>query len=111
MEERPSPPGAIDLIDTGPRLRASLGADLGLSAAGPLRAALLEVLAHGKPIEIDARAVARISTPCVQVLLAAAASARGCGQAFVLTEASDAFIAGFSDLGLFPALMSWHETS
>jgi hypothetical protein len=41
------------------------------------------------------------------VLLAAGKTAEAGGGRIELAQASDAFVAAFSDLGLFAALMSW----
>jgi anti-anti-sigma regulatory factor len=56
---------------------------------------------------LDAAQVDRLSTPCIQVLLAAGKSAEAGAGRIQLAQASDAFVAAFSDLGLFAALMSW----
>jgi len=75
--------------------------------ASPLRDGLQKALKRGKPIVLDAAQVDRLSTPCIQVLLAAGKSAEAAAGRIVLAQASDAFVAAFSDLGLFANLMSW----
>ena len=82
--------------------RVTLGPVLDIRAAAPLRDGLQKALKRGKPVVLDAAQVDRLSTPCIQVLLAAGKSGR-----IQLAQASDAFVAAFSDLGLFAALMSW----
>lgn len=48
---------------------------LDTAAAGALRQGLLEAIAAGGCVNVDASAVQRISTPCLQVLAAASKSA------------------------------------
>jgi len=69
-----------------------------------LRQALLTRLGAGEPARVDARAVCRISTQAVQILVAAAASFDQAGLAFAYLEPSDEFIEAFSDLGLYAHL-------
>jgi len=54
--------------------------------AAPLQATLLGL--RGQPLELDASGVAQLSTPCVQVLLAAARSWRADGLALGLVAPS-----------------------
>lgn len=87
--------------------RIAFGPVLDIRAAAHLRDGLSKALARGKPVVIDAGQVERLSTPCVQVLLAASKSAEAAGGRLTLTQASDGFVAAFSDLGLFGNLMNW----
>jgi chemotaxis protein CheX len=87
--------------------RITLGPVLDIRAASPLRDGLQKALKRGKPIVLDAAQVDRLSTPCIQVLLAAGKSVEATASRIVLSQASDAFVAAFSDLGLFANLMSW----
>jgi anti-anti-sigma regulatory factor len=87
--------------------RITFGPVLDIRTAGPLRDGLQKALKRGKPVVIDAAQVDRLSTPCIQVLLAASKSAEAGGGRIVLAQASDAFVAAFGDLGLFASLMSW----
>ena len=87
--------------------RVTLGPVLDIRAAAPLRDGLQKALKGGKPIVLDAAHVDRLSTPCIQVLLAAGKSAEAAACRIVLEQASDAFVAAFSDLGLYANLMSW----
>jgi chemotaxis protein CheX len=87
--------------------RITLGPVLDIRAAGPLRDGLQKALKRGKPVVVDAAQVDRLSTPCIQVLLAASKSAEAGSVRIVLAQASDPFVAAFGDLGLFAALMSW----
>ena len=96
------------LVVTGKKeSRITLGPVLDIRAASPLRDSLQKALKRGKPIVLDAALVDRLSTPCVQVLLAAGKSAEAAAGRIVLEQASDAFVAAFSDLGLYANLMSW----
>jgi anti-anti-sigma regulatory factor len=87
--------------------RLTLGPVLDIRAAAALRDGLQKALKRGKPVIVDAAQVDRVSTPCIQVLLAAGKSAEGGACRIVLAQASDAFVTAFSDLGLFAKLMSW----
>jgi anti-anti-sigma regulatory factor len=91
--------------------RITLGPVLDIRAAVPLRDGLQKALKRGKPLILDAAQVDRLSTPCIQVLLAAGKSAEGADNPMVLAHASDAFVAAFTDLGLFADLMSWQDAA
>lgn len=80
-----------------------LPASLDLIAALPLCQALRERLEAGE-MHLDASAVERVSTPCLQVLAAAASSARKRGIAFRLEGASAVLVEAISDLGLATAI-------
>jgi len=80
---------------------------LDLRAAKPLQEGLRKVLAKGSPVLVDAGAVERLSTPCIQLLIAAVAAATREGISLTLLHPSDAFIDAFNDLGLFAVLKQW----
>lgn len=90
------------------QLLVELPADLG----GPLPAALRElILAEtrtGITVRLDAGAVEKVSTPGVQVLLAAADLIGRREARLVLAKPSEALVEAFSDLGLFANLMAWN---
>jgi len=98
--------GPVQLASGKKDSRITLGAVLDIRAAAPLRDVLQKAVKRGKPILIDAGQVARLSTPCVQVLLAAGKDG-GAVAPLTLVQTSDAFVSAFSDLGLFANLMSW----
>lgn len=76
-----------------------------LVEAGPLKARLEQALAAGSGITIDASAVQRISSPCLQVLVAGASSfAKAGGPSLVIGTPSEAFRETVSVLGLIEAL-------
>jgi anti-anti-sigma regulatory factor len=72
---------------------------LDLTAAEPLCSQLRAALDAG-PVLLDAGAVERIATPCLQVLAAAAASARAQGLGFRLRDAGGVVAAAITALGL-----------
>ena len=89
-----------DTAEAGPGTASGLV--LAPRLAAPDAAALVRNLqAHrGAALEIDASAVVEIGTPCLQVLLSAAASWRGDGQALKVLEPSPSFLATLGHLGL-----------
>lgn len=76
---------------------------LDLAAAEPLAVALRALLPDG-PIRVDGAAVERALTPGLQVLAAAAATARTRGIGFRVENASAAMVEAIEDLGLGKAL-------
>ena len=93
-----------------PSLRSSdphcLPQTLDLTAAQSLQQSLLTSLGGGAVI-LDASAVERMSTPCVQVLLAAGRAADLAGSPLQIIEASDVFRAALADLGLQAEFKNW----
>lgn len=86
-----------------PGLQPQLPAILDLAAAEPLARAL-EAQLTSPALHIEASGVERVSTPCLQVLAAAAASAKRRGQAFLVRRPSDVLRAAIADLGLIHAI-------
>ena len=84
----------------------SLDPVLDLRAAGPLKIMLQQGLGRGLPLAIDASAVSRMSTACVQVLTALVLETQKSGTALVLKKSSPAFDAAFVNLGLADILKS-----
>jgi len=78
-----------------------------LSAAAQLKAALIELMDSDDPMAIDASQVSHLTTPCVQILVAAARGAAEQGRDVIIHKPSDAFITAFDDLGLFAELKEW----
>src|SRR5262249_27605464 len=100
--------GPVQLASGKKDSRITLGAVLDIRAAAPLRDALQKAVKRGKPILIDAGQVARLSTRCIQILLAAGKDGGdAAAPRMTLVQTSDAFVSAFSDLGLFANLMSW----
>jgi chemotaxis protein CheX len=75
--------------------------------AAPLRASLLAL--RGRPLDLDASAVAQLATPCVQVLLAAARSWREDGLPLRLAAPSAEMLAVLGHLAVDPALLQSPE--
>lgn len=92
-------------IDGGRRLR--LPAVLDILAAEGLREAIRETLVLGGRLDVDASQVERMSTPCLQVLVAGGRALKEGGVAMLIDRPSDAFINGFYDLGLASELADW----
>ncbi len=87
--------------------RIDLGPVLDIRAAEPLKDVLRKALSKGKPLAVDAASIERMSTPCIQILIAAATAMKDTDTAFTLMSPSDAFIDSFNELGLFPVLKQW----
>ena len=87
--------------------RIDLGSVLDIRAAEPLKDVLRKALSKGKPLAVDVASIERMSTPCIQILIAAATSMKEADTAFTLLSPSDAFIDSFNELGLFPVLKQW----
>ena len=87
---------------TSERSLVSLPPIANLTAAADLRHSLIDALHSGKSVEIEASAVQNITSPCWQVLLAAAKSfgAAGTPASFVVTNPSTAFAEAASTLGI-----------
>lgn len=88
--------------------RVSLGSALDMRHAARLKQALEQALAKGREIKVDAGPVERLSTACVQILIAATVAMEKAGIPFTLLHPSEAFIEAFNDLGLHPVLMQWN---
>ena len=84
-----------------------LGATLDLRAAPPLKAAMLRALDKQRPLTLDASSVERLSTACIQLLVACGSAFKNAGHALTLSEPSESFSAAFADLGLEPELQQW----
>lgn len=90
---------------TGVGDSVALPAVADLVEAGPLKARLEQSLALGSGLTVDASAVQRISSPCLQVLVAGVSSfAKAGGPSLVIGEPSEAFRETASVLGLMDAL-------
>lgn len=92
-------------IDGGRRLK--LPPVLDMLAAEGLREALKESLVLGGRLEIDAGQVERLSTPCIQVLVAGSRALTDSGNGLVVDQPTDVFLNGFYDLGLALVLADW----
>lgn len=88
--------------------RVNLGPSLDMGSAEPLKQALDQALAKGRQIKLDASAVERQSTACLQILIAATVAMEKAEIPFTLLGPSEAFIESFEDLGLRPVLRQWN---
>jgi chemotaxis protein CheX len=84
----------------------ALPAILDITKAQELRGHMVDRL-NGSAVLLDASAVDRVSTPCIQVLLAAAQSAELAGTSFRIANASAALWAALADLGLQAEFKNW----
>lgn len=78
-----------------------------LLAAEPLRARLLAAITAHVPITLTAGDVERLSTPCAQVLLAAARSAKAAAVSLRIVGGSADFLGAVEDLGLSGEFEKW----
>jgi chemotaxis protein CheX len=69
---------------------------------------LIFLISQG-PVQLDAGDVERMSTPSVQVIMAAGRAAGSAGIDFKIVNASDAFRNGLQDLGLQAEFMNWMD--
>ena len=83
-----------------------LPAILDITRAQDLHATMIARV-KGGAVVVDASAVERVSTPCIQVLLAAARSAEQVGTSFRISNASEALVAALADLGLSEEFKNW----
>jgi anti-anti-sigma factor len=81
-----------------------LAASLDLTSADALQEILRAHVAGTADLVIDGRDVSRISTACLQLLVAAAASARSRGGSFRIAAHSSVLVDAIHDLGLGRAL-------
>ncbi|CCD96264.1 conserved hypothetical protein; putative Sulphate transporter/antisigma-factor antagonist STAS [Bradyrhizobium sp. ORS 375] len=81
---------------------------LDLTQAAQLRDEMIQ-LANAGDILLDASGVERMSTPCVQILLAAGRGARAANRSFRIMQASELFRTAIADLGLRNEFENWME--
>jgi chemotaxis protein CheX len=80
---------------------------LDLLAADALRSRLVAAVGDRVPFVVAAGDVVRMSTPCAQVLLAAARTAETAGISVRIDNASEDFIDALDDLGLRGTFEKW----
>ena len=97
----------FELTTKGETARIALPGVLDFSTAESLKAVLQEALDAGKPLTLDAGEVARLSAPCMQVLITAERAMKSAEVPFTLANPSDAFVDTFNDLGVFSHLKQW----
>lgn len=104
LPSRTGPDGGPAAADAGWGSPLPLPASLDITLADRLHHSLLERIATERPLSVDGSEVERVSTPCVQLLVAAAASARAHGLPFRISGASQVLTEAVRDLGLTRAL-------
>lgn len=97
----------ISVSEEGGRTLIVLPGTLDGAVARPLKTAFVEAMETGRPVVVDAAAVARLSTACIQVLIAGGRAVKEAGRDFAVARPSEALVSAFDDLGLFPVMMSW----
>ncbi|MGE5503587.1 MAG: STAS domain-containing protein [Actinomycetota bacterium] len=92
----------MEIKEVNGRLEVDLPAVLDLPAAADLRDTLLDALARDSAAEValKAGAVERLSTACVQVVLAAAAGFAAAARHIEIDGPSEAMVLTFRHLGL-----------
>ncbi len=90
-----------------PEKTLQLPASLDMGSAQALSESLLSALAMSPALKVDASETRHVATPGVQVLLAAAQSAKSAGGSVVLTGSSAVLEAAFADLGLTETFTEW----
>ena len=90
------------LLPDAPVQQLGLALDpvLDLRSAGPLKEALQQGLGREIPLLIDAGAVTRMSTACVQVFTAFVLETQKTGVSLSLKNSSSTFDAAFENLGV-----------
>ncbi len=93
-----------------PRLRVKtllLPASLDLGNAQDWKERLMAALTLNPVLKLDGSETTHVATPGIQILLAAAQSAKSKGGKVVLMNPSSALEAAFEDLGLAHVLAEW----
>lgn len=73
---------------------------LDLVAATPLKESLVEAFDGHESIEVDGSGVEFISTPCVQLLLAAKRTSQTNCTDFIIKNMSEVMLSAFQDIGV-----------
>ncbi len=93
-----------------PRLRVKtllLPTSLDLANAQDWKERLIAALTLNPVLKLDGSETSNVTTPGIQILLAAAKSAKAKGGKIVLMNPSSALEAAFGDLGLAQTLQEW----
>ncbi|MGQ9366745.1 STAS domain-containing protein [Azospirillum sp. ST 5-10] len=89
------------------RVTLGLPGDLDLAMAQPLLDGLRAGFAKAGTVVVQAEAVERLSTACLQALLAASRHAADRGCRFAVERPSPVLVGACEDLGLAPWLQQW----
>lgn len=79
------------------------------SQAEELKGAFETVVASTGDVDVDAQNVEFISTPCLQIIIAAATSIQRTGRKFQISNASPAFHDAVNELGLDGLFSQWER--
>lgn len=101
----------INVEDTDESVILKLPGTLDIVMAGALKEALLYARSLNKKLVLDGSDVEQLSTPAIQLILAAQVELSEAGFEAVLLRPSEEFASAFDDLGLFSALMKWKVES
>lgn len=96
--------------DAVEKLEYTLPRELDLLAAEALRAELLNCWQKDGSLLLDGGEVERVSTPCVEVLVAAANAFKESGRQFELSEPSASLCEAFDALGLGDRIELWRTS-
>ena len=99
-------PGDHGGSDSFPGVTEALPAMFDLLFASPLRDLMVFDLGAGQSVGLDGSAVERVSTLCLQLLVAAAHAAHRSGLEFRLERPSAALAEAIADLGLTKELLA-----
>lgn len=80
---------------------------LSLGTAEELREKFLQNLVMGSDIQVNAQNVDAITTPCLQVIIAAGNSFEEAGCQLSIENPSDVFVTAFNDLGFGDLIEKW----
>lgn len=100
----------IKWSEDGGQVRLGLPADLDLPMAQPLVDSLRHAFGTSDTIVVQADAVERVSTACVQALLVATRHALDQGARFTIAQPSEVLALACDDLGLSPWLKQWSQS-
>ena len=92
------------------QVRLGLPSDLDLAMAQPLVDSLRHGMGTSENVLVQAEGVERVSTACVQALLAASRQAADAGQTFVIANPSEVLAEACDDLGLSAWLKQWSQS-
>ena len=88
-------------------MKIPLAPTLDIAASEALREQFVDIMSKDRAAAVDASAVKRISTPCIQVIIAAGIESERRGQKLTIGKASPAFNEAFENLGLSEFLSQW----
>ena len=101
----------IQVDDSDEAVTLKLPGSLDMVVAGYLKEALLYARSLNKKVVLDGSDVEQLSTPAIQLILAAQIELSMAGLEAILLRPSEEFASAFDDLGLFSALMKWKVES